>query len=291
MPTSLLALLDDIASVLDDVAVMTKIAAKKTSGVIGDDLALNTEQLSGASPDEELSIIYRVALGGFLNKAILIPLAILITIFAKVILTPLLMAGGLYLCYEGVEKVWHKVFSKSSEENSNKVILTKEEKIKGAIRTDFILSAEIIVIALASVAASDLLVQIISLIIIGVTMNIGIYSTVAVIIKIDDVGLYLFKFKNIIIKQVGLLLINATPYLMKVIGIIGTIAMFLVGGSIISHGLPFVGSVITTSLVSVSSTTLSNILSLLSDLIVGVTSGLIVLLAVRLIKRLKKNKI
>lgn len=239
---SLLTLLDDIASTLDDVALMTKVAAKKTAGVLGDDLALNAEQVLGLHAHRELPVVWAVAKGSFINKLILVPLALLISFFLPPLVIILLMLGGLYLCFEGFEKLLHR----KSEHQDKTITLEQEdvhqfekEKIKAAIRTDFVLSAEIIVITLGTVASMSLSNQIIVLSLISIIMTVGVYGFVACIVKIDDLG-FILREKKSPIKQIGLFLISSAPILMKILALVGTIAMFLVGGSIIAHGHPLV---------------------------------------------------
>ncbi|AMW79478.1 hypothetical protein AMD27_11675 [Acinetobacter sp. TGL-Y2] len=249
MAGSLLILLDDIAAILDDVAVMSKMAAKKTAGVLGDDLALNAQQVSGVSAERELPVVWAVAKGSFLNKCILVPLALAISFFAPWLITPLLMIGGLFLCYEGVEKVLHTIQHKKAatveEAKIEKELLEKDlaslekEKIKGAIRTDFILSAEIIVISLGTVAAATFGIKVATLCVIAILMTVGVYGFVAMIVKIDDLGLYLVDQASSFKKTIGRGLLAFAPKLMKTLTIVGTIAMFLVGGGIISHGVPW----------------------------------------------------
>lgn len=249
MAGSLLILLDDIAAILDDVAVMSKMAAKKTAGVLGDDLALNAQQVSGVSAERELPVVWAVAKGSFLNKCILVPLALAISFFAPWLITPLLMIGGLFLCYEGVEKVLHTIQHKKAataeEAQIEKELLEKDlaslekEKIKGAIRTDFILSAEIIVISLGTVAAATFGIKVATLCVIAILMTVGVYGFVAMIVKIDDLGLYLVDQASSFKKTIGRGLLAFAPKLMKTLTIVGTIAMFLVGGGIISHGVPW----------------------------------------------------
>lgn len=236
MAFSLLALLDDVVSVLDDVAVLAKVATKKTGGVIGDDLALNAEQVQGVKPEEELEVIGKVMKGSFVNKAILVPIALLLTFFLPQILVPFLMIGGAFLCFEGVEKVIEKLFHKPAHPV---LVLSKAEKIKGAIRTDFILSAEIIVISLGSMVHASFTAQVISLSLIAVLMTVFIYGVVALIIKLDDIGLYLIKKEKFV--GLGHVLVKSMPWIMRGLGIVGTLAMFLVGGGIIIHGLESLG--------------------------------------------------
>ena len=255
---SLLALLDDIATILDDVSVMTQMAAKKTAGVLGDDLALNAQQVSGVAAERELPVVWAVAKGSFINKLILVPAALTISYFAPWAITPLLMVGGAYLCFEGFEKIAEKYLHGAKEEANHdaklEVILgdpkadlvaLEMDKIKGAIRTDFVLSAEIIVIALGSVADKAFSQQVTVVSIIAVIMTVGVYGLVAGIVKLDDLGLHLMlkKGKSIfkqIIRKIGSWLLAATPYLMRFLSVAGTAAMFMVGGSIIGHDLSFV---------------------------------------------------
>jgi hypothetical protein len=251
MPASnLLALIDDIATLLDDVMVMTKVAAKKTSGVLGDDLALNAQQVTGISADRELPVVWAVAKGSIVNKLILVPAALLISAVAPWLVTPFLMLGGLYLCFEGFEKVAHKLLHKAQEDEAHHQALVhavaddkvdlvafEREKIKGAVRTDFILSAEIIVIALGTVAAASFTSRVVALSLISLLMTVGVYGLVAGIVKLDDLGLHLSR-KPGGAQALGRLILKAAPLLMRGLSIGGTVAMFLVGGSILLHGIP-----------------------------------------------------
>lgn len=254
MATSLLALLDDISTILDDVAVMSKVAVKKTSGVLGDDLALNAQQVTGVKSNRELPVVWSVFKGSLVNKLILVPLALLISAFVPQLITPLLMAGGLFLCYEGVEKVLHKLLHGKEEkkvqapppgaEQSTSAVATHEvnlhiekEKIKGAIRTDFILSAEIVVITLGTLAeGTPLLQRVLVLSAIAVGMTFGVYGLVAGIVKLDDLGVVLFR-KGGNARTVGEWLLRGVPWLMRGLSFVGTLAMFLVGGGILVHGI------------------------------------------------------
>ncbi len=249
---SLLTLLDDISVILDDVSVMTKVAAKKTAGVLGDDLALNAEQVTGVRASRELPVVWAVAKGSFINKLILVPAALLISAVYPPLVTFLLMCGGLFLVYEGAEKIIHKFWPHllphdeeqnarlraNADENIDLVAFEKD-KIKGAIRTDFILSAEIIVIALGSAASATLLQKSLVLAIIAVAITVGVYGLVAGIVRMDDVGFYLMKQSGNIKKSIGSFLVSAAPKLMKFLSIAGTLAMFLVGGGILVHGIDF----------------------------------------------------
>lgn len=242
---SLLALLDDIATTLDDVAVMTKVAAKKTAGVLGDDLAVNAEQVTGVASEREIPIVLAVAKGSAINKAILVPAALAVSQLLPIAVQPLLMIGGAYLCFEGFEKVAEKVTEKlfhrapKHEVQALDVVpVDEKEKIKGAVRTDFILSAEIIVISLGTVAAESLARQFSVLLGISVLMTIGVYGFVGIIVKLDDAGFYFARKPQAIFKSLGRGLLAFAPKLMRFLGIAGTIAMFLVGGGILAHGVP-----------------------------------------------------
>lgn len=252
--SSLLALLDDITTMLDDVSVMSQLAAKKTAGVLGDDLALNAQQVTGIAANRELPVVWAVARGSFINKLILVPAALLISAFLPWLITPLLMLGGAYLCFEGFEKIWHKLHPPTSsdahEQAVHKAMLApqtdwvalEKDKIKGAVRTDFILSAEIIVIALGVVAEATLTQRILVLSSIAVLMTIGVYGLVALIVKMDDIGLWLMQrngqaWHTQAIRKLGWSMVRIVPYLMRALSVLGTAAMFLVGGGIIAHGI------------------------------------------------------
>jgi hypothetical protein len=307
---SLLALFDDIATVLDDVAAMTKIAAKKTTGVLGDDLALNAEQVAGVRANRELPVVWAVALGSMKNKVILVPLALLLNALAPWAVTPLLMLGGAYLCFEGFEKLAHKYLHSLEEVSSEheqllaavahddaSIMAFEKEKIKGAVRTDFVLSAEIIIITLGTVASAPFSSQVTVLAMIAVIMTIGVYGLVAAIVKLDDVGLYL-KRRNAtgivrsLLQVTGNGLLAFAPRLMKSLTVIGTIAMFMVGGGILTHGihamhdliqniaqggadLPLVGGVIAAVAPSVL------------DMLFGIVAGALVLVVVNVAEKLR----
>jgi hypothetical protein len=249
--TSLFTLLDDIASLLDDVAVLTKTAGSKTAGVLGDDLALNAEQVTGVDPDRELPVVWAVAKGSALNKVILVPAALLVSAVAPWAIMPILMLGGAFLCFEGFEKVAHKVLHSKAEDAQHheqlaeavadpQVDLVEFEraKIKGAVRTDLVLSAEIIVISLGTVATEPLVTQAMVLSLIAVLMTVGVYGFVAGIVKIDDAGLALSRRDGAAAQAIGRGLLSFAPWLMKGLSVAGTIAMFLVGGGILVHGIP-----------------------------------------------------
>jgi uncharacterized protein len=256
MATSLLALIDDIASVLDDVALLTKLATKKTAGVLGDDLALNAQQITGIRAERELPVVWAVAKGSLVNKAILVPAALAISAFAPWAVVPLLMAGGAFLCYEGFEKLAHKLLRNKAEDIAHHVeharaiadpavdlVAFEKNRIKGAVRTDFVLSAEIIVITLGTVAAQEFFTQLSVLIGIALIMTAGVYGLVAGIVKLDDGGLYLSRRSGETIvaraqRRLGAAILKAAPWLMRGLSIAGTAAMFLVGGGILVHGIP-----------------------------------------------------
>jgi uncharacterized protein len=306
--SSLLALIDDIASILDDVAVMSKVAAKKTAGVLGDDLALNAHQVAGVHTDRELPVVWAVAKGSLKNKAILVPAALAISVFVPRAIAPVLMIGGAYLCYEGFEKIAHKFLQDSSDEADHAelvkalanpsvdLIAVEKVKIQGAIRTDFILSAEIIVIALGTVADAALGKQVAVLCAIAILMTAGVYGIVAGIVKLDDAGLHLSQKggdnlwrKNQ--RAVGAVLLNLAPYLMKGLSIVGTIAMFMVGGGILVHGIPGVHEWIESvadgaGSIPAAGKILETVLPALLDVSVGIVAGALVLLGVSIAVRL-----
>ncbi|MBV7309326.1 DUF808 domain-containing protein [Acinetobacter sp. CWB-G5] len=300
MASSLLILLDDIATILDDVAVMSKMAAKKTAGVLGDDLALNAQQVSGVRTDRELPVVWAVAKGSFVNKLILVPAALLISVVAPWLITPLLMIGGLFLCYEGVEKVLHSLHhkkAKTEEEASQELTAIEmdmatfeKDKVKGAIRTDFILSAEIVVISLGTVAAATFSTKVMVLSVIAILMTVGVYGFVAMIVKIDDLGLYLTQQASSFKQTIGRGLLAFAPKLMKTLTIVGTIAMFLVGGGIISHGVPLLhhfteGSVDYAEHIPTVGSIVGALTPTLINLVIGFVAGLIVLAIVSLIRK------
>lgn len=275
--SSLFTLIDDIASILDDVALMTKIAAKKTVGVVGDDLALNANQVTGASSDRELPIVWAVTKGSLVNKVILIPIALLLSAFLPWLIVPLLMIGGAYLCFEGVEKILHKFIA--HEEHEEKITFNEAAKIKGAIRTDFILSAEIIIIALGELTEASLLTRIISLSIVGIGITIFVYGLVALIVRADDFGLYLIK-KGGVAKSIGNAILVIMPKFMRSLSFIGTLAMFLVGGGIFVHNVDFIHHLLADY--QLADGLLGNVATLVVGVIVGAIACTIVLPAMKL---------
>jgi uncharacterized protein len=307
MASSLLALIDDIASILDDVALLTKVAAKKTSGVLGDDLALNAQQVSGVSAERELPVVWAVAKGSFINKAILVPAAIAISYFAPWLVTPLLMIGGAFLCFEGFEKLAHKfLYTKVEIEtqreqlvqamaDSKKDMVTLEkEKIKGAIRTDFILSAEIIAITLGIVQNSPLLEQIMVMTGIAMLMTVSVYGLVAGIVKIDDLGLRLTRkvgdgVRARYKRSIGRGILVAAPYMMRTLSVVGTAAMFLVGGGILTHGFPAIHHWVETVSAGYSGF-VASVISLSTDAVTGIVTGALVLAVVTLFNRFRQSR-
>lgn len=304
---SLLALLDDIASVLDDVALMTKAASKKTAGVLGDDIALNAQQVSGVVANRELPVVWAVAKGSFVNKAILVPLALAISAFLPVAIIPLLMFGGVYLCYEGVEKILHSLFHPQDRahikpttpagDTSNTQGTPEQSKIKGAIRTDFILSAEIIAITLGTVAAAAFATQAAVVSTVAVIMTVGVYGFVAGVVKLDDAGLYLSQRRGgsmaAVWRALGRGILAVAPYLMKGLSIAGTIAMFLVGGGILAHGLPGFEAWLhgllppAEAYPGVLATVLAAVGPMLANAILGIAAGAVALGLVWMVKRTK----
>jgi predicted DNA repair protein MutK len=303
MASSLLTLLDDIATILDDVAVMTKVATQKTIGVLGDDLALNAQQVTGVRADRELPVVWAVAKGSLKNKAILVPAALAISAFAPWAITPLLMLGGAFLCFEGFEKLAHKFLHSRQEDEAHRIELVKAladpavdlvalemEKIKGAVRTDFILSAEIIVIALGTVAAATFAQQVSVLVGIAFLMTFGVYGLVAGIVKLDDAGIYLVRAAGSgavarFQRATGRGILFAAPYLMKTLSIAGTAAMFLVGGGILTHGIAPLHHAIEQA--SQVAGVLAGTIAVLADGVFGVAAGALVLGAMTVVKKLR----
>ena len=297
---SLLALIDDIATILDDVAVLSKVAAKKTAGVLGDDLALNAQQVAGVKADRELPVVWAVGKGSMVNKLILVPAALAISAIAPWLITPLLMLGGAFLCYEGFEKLAHKFLHSKAEDDAHHAELThaledpnvdlvalEKDKIKGAIRTDFILSAEIIVITLGTVAAAPFMTRLTVLAAVAVIMTIGVYGLVAAIVKMDDAGLYLSQKPGVLMKAVGRALLSAAPKLMKLLAVLGTAAMFLVGGGILIHGLPFLHHFLESLVPHGGAAGL--LAGLTADAVVGIVAGAIVLAGVTVFQKVFKK--
>ena len=304
---SLLALLDDIASILDDIALMSKVAAKKTAGVLGDDLALNAYQVGGVKPDRELSVVWAVARGSLKNKAILVPAALAISALLPWAILPLLMIGGGYLCYEGFEKIAHKFMDDGDEAAHHSehrkaladpeadLTVIENDKIRGAVRTDFILSAEIVVIALGTVADAAFGKQVAVLCAIAILMTAGVYGLVAGIVKLDDAGLHLSEKGGDAIwrrfqRAIGHLLLNLAPYLMKGLSVLGTIAMFMVGGGILMHGIPGAHEWIEhaaggADALPIIGGVLRSIMPVILNIVAGILAGGLVLLAATIVGR------
>ena len=289
--SSLLALIDDIATLLDDVAVLTKVAATKTTGVMGDDLALNAEQVSGVRVERELPVVWAVAKGSFVNKLILVPAALLISALLPVAIMPLMIVGGLFLCFEGVEKLAHKLLPHDDEPAPHELLKAvadpavdlvafEREKVKGAVRTDFVLSAEIVVITLGTMATASLVQQVVVLSAIAIGATVLVYGLVAGIVKLDDLGLALHRQTDAASRALGRFILRAAPLLMKSLSVLGTAAMFTVGGSIIAHGVPTVAHLVED--VGRSLAERSAVLAFLAttalDAFVGIASGVVAVL-------------
>jgi hypothetical protein len=295
MASSLLALLDDISTILDDVSLLAKAAAQKTSGVIGDDLALNAQQVAGVRAERELPVVFAVAKGSLINKAILVPAALAISAFAPWAVTVLLMIGGAFLCFEGFEKLAHRFLHSREEDAAHERELAREmadpdrdpvqverDKIRGAIRTDFILSAEIIAITLGIVADASLVQQVVVLAGVAIAMTVGVYGVVAVIVKLDDFGFFLAQRPGALAQRVGGAIVSSAPALMKLLSVVGTAAMFMVGGGIIEHGIAPLHH-------AVQAIGGGAIAGLLLDIAIGVVAGAIVLGAVSLFQRVVRK--
>ncbi|VTU24147.1 Inner membrane protein YedI [Variovorax sp. SRS16] len=301
MAASLLLLLDDIASVLDDVSLLTKVAAKKTAGVLGDDLALNAQQVAGVKADRELPVVWAVCKGSFVNKAILVPAALLIGTWLPWLVTPLLMIGGAFLCFEGCEKLAHRFLHGSEDaadparharapaDEAIDVVAAEKEKVKGAVRTDFILSAEIIAITLGTVQGQPFLTQLIVLVGIAVVMTVGVYGLVAGIVKLDDAGLYLSRRDGAAARVLGRGLLGMAPWLMKALSIAGTVAMFLVGGGILVHGVPALGHAID-AWTAKAGGPWGGLGSMGAHAGIGIVAGAVVLAAVEWVKKLRAKQ-
>ncbi|WP_433640979.1 DUF808 family protein [Kluyvera georgiana] len=298
--SSLLTLLDDIATLLDDISMMGKLAAKKTAGVLGDDLSLNAQQVSGVRANRELPVVWSVAKGSLLNKVILVPLALLISAFIPWAVTPLLMIGGAYLCFEGVEKVLHTLQARkhkgddAARQQRLEAIAQQDpavyerDKVKGAIRTDFILSAEIVAITLGIVAQAPLLNQVLILSGIALLVTAGVYGLVGVIVKLDDMGYWLAEKRSVLAQGLGKGLLVVAPWLMKTLSVVGTLAMFLVGGGIVVHGVAPLHHAIE-GFAGQQAAWLAMVLPTLANLVLGFMIGAVVLAGVNLIASLRKK--
>jgi predicted DNA repair protein MutK len=299
--SSLLVLIDDIAAVLDDVALMTKLAAKKTAGVLGDDLALNAQQVSGVRAEREIPVVWAVAKGSFRNKLILVPTALAISAFIPWAVTPLLMIGGAFLCFEGFEKLAHKYLHSPAEDQAAHqdlaqavadpqvdLVAFEKDKIQGAVRTDFILSAEIIAITLGTVADAPLTQQIIVVAGIAIVMTIGVYGLVAGIVKLDDLGLWMSQKTSATAQRIGRAILRAAPYMMKTLSVVGTAAMFLVGGGILVHGISPLHHAIEGFLGGLGGV-LAGVLAPLVNAALGIVAGAIVLAGVTAVSKLLKT--
>jgi predicted DNA repair protein MutK len=299
--SSLLTLIDDIATLLDDVSVMTKVAARKTAGVLGDDLALNAQQVAGVKADRELPVVWAVARGSVLNKLILVPAALVISAFAPWAVAPLLMLGGAFLCYEGFEKLAHRFLYPKEEDEAHHselvaavanpevdMVQWEKRKVKGAVRTDFVLSAEIIVITLGTVAAAGFGKQVAVLSTIAIVMTIGVYGLVAGIVKFDDLGLWLVAREGGASRALGRGILAFAPWLMKALSVLGTAAMFLVGGGILVHGIPGIEGFLHL-LRETGGKTSGLLLAMLADGVFGVVAGAVVLALVTGYRKLRSR--
>ena len=312
MASGFLMLLDDIASILDDVSVMTKVAAKKTAGILGDDLALNAEQVTGIQANRELPVVRAVAIGSLVNKVILVPSALLLSSLIPWLIEPLMIVGGAFLCFEGCEKLAHKFLDSKIEQQHKEqhkaniadtqtdLVAVEKSKIKGAVQTDFILSAEIIVITLGTVATAGFMTQVGVLVAISLLMTVGVYGLVAGIVKLDDIGLYLMKAPADVTAakpsalrfRMGRMIVGGTPYLMKFLSIAGTAAMFLVGGGILVHGISpahHLIEAIQRRLQQIDGVggVLSVITGMAGHAVLGIVVGVSVLFVVELVKRFR----
>lgn len=302
MASSFFALLDDIATLLDDVSVLTKVAAKKTAGVLGDDLALNAQQVGGVRADRELPVVWAVAKGSLLNKSILVPAALGISAIAPWAVTPLLMLGGLYLCFEGAEKLAHRILHGPADDQAHQqalersladpatdVLALERDKVRGAIRTDFILSAEIIVIALGTVAGEPFVTRVVVLAGIGVLMTAGVYGLVALIVKLDDFGAWLHRRASTAARAIGAAILRSAPWLMRGLSVAGTAAMFLVGGSILAHGVPALEHAVDAVADGVPASW-DGVVVLLLHAVAGAIAGLLVLGVVETVRRVRPRQ-
>jgi predicted DNA repair protein MutK len=311
---SLLALIDDIANVLDDVATLTKVATAKTAGVLGDDLALNAEQVAGVRADRELPVVWAVARGSLVNKAILVPAALAISAFVPWAVMPLLMLGGLFLCYEGFEKIVHRFVApreddaerpgrRAAAQDASAVdaVAVERQKIRGAVRTDFILSAEIITIALGTVAAAPFGTQVVVLIAIALAMTVGVYGLVAGIVKLDDAGLHLARqtghaWLARLGRALGRGILRAAPWLMKGLSFAGTVAMFLVGGGILAHGIPVLRDAVENwsdraAAIPTVGVVFGALASMLGNAVAGLVAGAVVYAGMSVAKRLRASPV
>jgi predicted DNA repair protein MutK len=303
MASSLLALLDDITSILDDVAVLTKTAAAKTTGVMGDDLALNAEQVAGVRVERELPVVWAVAKGSFVNKLILVPAALAISAFVPALIMPLMMVGGLFLCYEGFEKIAHKLLHDDKDESAHRaehlkslcdpaadVVAVEKQKIKGAVRTDFVLSAEIIVITLGTMSTAPMMQQVLALSTVAVGATVLVYGLVAGIVKLDDLGLALERRQGAA-RSIGAIILRAAPIMMRLLSILGTAAMFTVGGSILVHGMPMVEHFGESFIAPIEARSgiLGTIVTTAFDAVVGLACGGIAMGVMTLVQRLRRR--
>ena len=301
--SSLLALIDDISTLLDDVALLTKVAATKTTGVMGDDLALNAEQVAGVRVDRELPVVWAVAKGSFVNKLILVPMALVISAFMPIAIMPLMMIGGLFLCFEGVEKLGHKLLHHADAPTPGArlqvvadpavdLLAFEKDKVNGAVRTDFVLSAEIVVITLGTMAGAPLVQQVVVLSAVALGATVLVYGLVAGIVKVDDLGLALHRQADATTRRLGAFILRAAPLLMKSLSVLGTAAMFTVGGSIIAHGVPAIEHLVegVGHTLAARSAVLAFIGTTVLDALVGIVSGVMAVTLFTVSKKMVRTK-
>ncbi len=301
--SSLLALIDDISTLLDDVALLTKVAATKTTGVMGDDLALNAEQVAGVRVDRELPVVWAVAKGSFVNKLILVPMALVISAFMPIAIMPLMMIGGLFLCFEGVEKLAHKLLHHADAPTPGArlqvvadpavdLLAFEKDKVNGAVRTDFVLSAEIVVITLGTMAGAPLVQQVVVLSAVALGATVLVYGLVAGIVKVDDLGLALHRQADATARRLGAFILRAAPLLMKSLSVLGTAAMFTVGGSIIAHGVPAIEHLVegVGHTLAARSAVLAFIGTTVLDALVGIVSGVMAVTLFTVSKKMVRTK-
>lgn len=288
MASGFFAIMDDIAALMDDVAVASKVATQKTAGILGDDLAVNAEKATGFLSSRELPVLWAITKGSFLNKVIIVPIAILLNIFFPVVIKYILIAGGCYLAYEGVEKIIEYIFHKKKEkpevvenpdESSNPE--AEKAKIKSAITTDFILSIEIVIIALGAVLNKPLTIQILTVCVVAILATVGVYGIVALIVRIDDAGYKLIKHSNNkgFLTKLGRLLVQALPVIIRILAVVGTIALLLVSGGIFAHNIDMLHHF------------LPEIPSMIKELLFGIVVGLIMVVIITGVKKMIPSKV
>lgn len=286
MGSGFFAVLDDIAALMDDVAVASKLATKKTAGILGDDLAVNAEKATGFLSTRELPVLWSITKGSFINKLIIIPLALLLNFFVPIAIKVALIAGGLYLAYEGVEKIIEYLFHKPKkgveviQENKEEGLALEKSKIKSAVTTDFILSVEIIIIALGTVVDKSLTIQILTVTVVGIIATVGVYGIVALIVRMDDAGYKLIKRSNEkgFFAALGNVLVKGLPIVIKSLAVIGTLALILVSGGIFVHNIQYLHDLYPT------------VPSIIKEIVIGLLAGLVVVGLVTIFKKIFVKK-